>query len=154
MVTKIYGGTVITDRKSEKKDIYIEDGKIIAVTKELMPYDNLIDAREKYVSAGFIDIHTHGAAGFDFLDNDEEGYIKIAIAHAQHGAGTIIPTITSAEKKSTLEKCINVRRLQTENHRDILYKNILIDLNSFISPHKYYIDKNYICQYPKQKSLE
>lgn len=105
MITKIHGGTVITDRKSEKKDVYIEDGKIIAVTSEELPYDYETDATGKYISAGFIDIHTHGAAGFDFLDNDENAYIQIAKAHAMHGAGTIIPTITSAGKESTLE-CI------------------------------------------------
>ncbi|MBE7028239.1 MAG: N-acetylglucosamine-6-phosphate deacetylase [Ruminococcaceae bacterium] len=107
MITKISGGKVITDRKIEKKDVYIEDGKIIAVTSESMAFDNEIDTKGNYVSAGFIDIHTHGAIDYDFLDNDEESYIKIARAHAEHGAGTILPTITSAGKEETLN-CLRV----------------------------------------------
>ena len=45
MITKISGGKVITDRKIESKDVYIEDGKIIAVTSESMAFDNEIDAK-------------------------------------------------------------------------------------------------------------
>ncbi|MBE7040123.1 MAG: N-acetylglucosamine-6-phosphate deacetylase [Ruminococcaceae bacterium] len=107
MITKISGGKVITDRKIESKDVYIEDGKIIAVTSENMAFDNEINAKGNYVSAGFIDIHTHGAIDCDFLDNDEESYIKIAKAHAEHGAGTILPTITSAGKEETIN-CLKV----------------------------------------------
>ena len=105
MITKIFGGKIVTDRKIERKDVYIEDGKIIAVTLDEMPFDKEIDATGKYVSPGFIEIHTHGAADWDFLDNDVEGYIAIAKAHAEHGAGTILPTITSAGRESTLD-CI------------------------------------------------
>jgi len=105
MITKIQGGKIITDRTVTQKDVYIKDDRIIAVTSEELPFDNLIEANGNYVSAGFIDIHTHGAAGYDFLDNEENGYIEIAKAHAEHGAGTIIPTITSAGVENTL-KCI------------------------------------------------
>ncbi len=103
MITKIAGGKVITDRKIENADVYFEDGKIIAVTNERLKYDAQIDAKGKYVSPGFIEIHTHGAADFDFLDNDPDGFIRIAEAHAAHGTGSLLPTITSADKDSTIE---------------------------------------------------
>ena len=105
MVTKISGGTVVSQRKKEISDVYIKDGKIIAVTQEKLPFDKEIDASGKFVSPAFIDIHTHGAADYDFLDNTEEAYVKIAYAHAMHGAGTIIPTITSADRQNTID-CI------------------------------------------------
>lgn len=116
MITKIYGGRVISDRKIERKDVYIKDDRIIAVTLEELPYDNIIDARGKYVSAAFIDIHTHGAAGFDFLDNEEDAYIEIAKAHAQHGAGTIIPTITSAKHENTLNCIKTFEAVKSRNY--------------------------------------
>ena len=103
MITKIKNGKVITDRKIQSADVYFEDGKIIAVTNDNLEFDTEIDAKGKYVAPGFIEIHTHGAADFDFLDNDIEGFIKIAEAHAEHGAGSILPTITSADKESTIE---------------------------------------------------
>lgn len=103
MVTKIFGGKVITDRKIEEKNVYFENGKIIAVTDAELPCDEMIDAKGMYVSPAFVEIHTHGADGHDFLDNTEEAYLAIAKAHAEHGAGTILPTITSAGKEQTLE---------------------------------------------------
>lgn len=117
MITKISGGTVLCDRKAEKKDVYFEDGKIIAVTNEALPFDNEIDARGKYVTGGFVDIHTHGAADCDFLDNSEEAYITIAEAHAKHGAGTIIPTITSAGLDSILASIAVYEAVKNKPHK-------------------------------------
>ena len=105
MITKIFGGKVVTDRKIEEKNVYFEDDKILAVTDAELPYDKGIDAKGMYVAPAFVDIHTHGAAGHDFLDKTEEAYFAIAKAHAQHGAGTILPTITSAGRQRTLD-CI------------------------------------------------
>ena len=102
MITKIFGGKVVNNRKIEEKNVYIEDSKIIAVTCDDLPFDESIDAKGNYISAGFVEIHAHGAADWDFLDNSVEGYLAIARAHAEHGAGTILPTITSAGRESTL----------------------------------------------------
>ncbi len=116
MITKISGGTVICDRKAEKKDVYFENGKIIAVTNDKLAFDKEIDATDKYVSGGFVEIHTHGAADCDFLDNTEEAYITIAEAHAKHGAGTIIPTITSAGLDSILESIAVYETVKDKEH--------------------------------------
>ncbi len=102
MITKIQNGTVVSDGKSIKAHVYIEDDKIKAVTTENLPYDEKIDASGLYVSAGFVDIHTHGAAGYDFLDNTKEAFVQIAKEQAKHGATTIIPTVTSSTKEGTL----------------------------------------------------
>ena len=103
MITKISGGKVISDRKIFDADVYIKDGRILDVTKEALPFDEEIDAKGNFVAPSFVEIHCHGGADCDFLDNDEESFIKIAKAHAQHGVGTIIPTITSSDIKDTLK---------------------------------------------------
>lgn len=102
MITKIFGGTVVTDGKEFASDVYFEDGKIIAVTNDNLRFDEEIDARGKYVCPAFVDIHIHGAADSDFLDNTEQAFLTVSRATAEHGAGTIIPTITSAKTDSTL----------------------------------------------------
>ncbi len=116
MMTKIYGGKVITDRKIEEKNVYFENGKIIAVTDADLPCDEMIDAKGMYVSPAFVEIHTHGADGHDFLDNTEEAYLAIAKAHAEHGAGTILPTITSASEEHTLESVKVFERIRDKVH--------------------------------------
>ncbi|MDF2686859.1 MAG: N-acetylglucosamine-6-phosphate deacetylase [Clostridia bacterium] len=52
----------------------------------------VFDAENKYVSPGFIDIHTHGSYGNDFMDGDVDGFLSIAKNALLHGATTIIPT--------------------------------------------------------------
>lgn len=119
MITKITGGIIIAETQEIKADLYIEDGKITDITTKELYFDEEISAEGKYVAPAFVDIHTHGADGYDFLDNTEEAYLKIAKAHAKHGAGTIIPTITSAGKESILS-CINAfKEAQKHNQNGV-----------------------------------
>ena len=80
------------------KNLYTEDGVIAAVTEENLPADRVIDCGGNYLSAGWIDIHTHGAGGADFLDGTAEAYHTAARMHGIHGATTILPTTTSVDR--------------------------------------------------------
>ena len=51
MITKIKNGKVIADGKLLDCNVYFEDGKITAVTKDELAFDSEIDAKGKYVSA-------------------------------------------------------------------------------------------------------
>lgn len=103
MITKISGGTVVTHGKKFLADVYYEGGKITYVGTDAKPYDKEINAKGAYVCPGFIDIHTHGGAGYDFLDNTVEAYHAIAKAHAEHGTTTLLPTVTSSTTESMLK---------------------------------------------------
>ncbi|MBO5198431.1 MAG: N-acetylglucosamine-6-phosphate deacetylase [Lachnospiraceae bacterium] len=116
MITKISRGTVISNGKRCKANVYYENGTITAITNEALPYDEEIDAAGNYVSPGFIDIHTHGAGGHDFLDNTEEAFVESARMHAKHGATVIVPTITSSTKESMQEAIETFRRVQKRKH--------------------------------------
>ena len=74
MIRCIENGVVLTPwGKEYEKCVFIRDGVIDAVcTKEEYgaKADETIDAKGEYVSAGFIDIHTHGGGGYDFMDGD------------------------------------------------------------------------------------
>lgn len=101
MKTVIYGGKIVTDGKiAEHCNLYYENGKITDITPEKLPYDRAIDAQGAYVAPGFIDIHTHGAGGCDFLDQSVDAYITAARVHARHGATAIVPTLTSVDAES------------------------------------------------------
>lgn len=116
MTTKIANGKVIADGKLLVCNVYFENGKITAVTKEDLPCDTVIDASGKYVSAGFIDMHTHGAGGCDFLDNTEEAFFTAARVHAEHGATTIVPTITSGSNESMTNAIKTFDSLKNKPH--------------------------------------
>ena len=88
--------------------VYFENGIITAVTNEELSFDEQIDAGYNYVSAGFIDTHTHGAVGGDFTFSDEEDIIKACDYHFSHGTTTILPTTLASDLENTLKalKCL------------------------------------------------
>ena len=100
MITKISNGIVLADGREQKTNLYIKDDRILALTDESLPFDKEIDAKGLYVSAGFVDMHLHGAAGHEFLDGTVEAYQGISAAVAQHGTTAIAPTITSSSLES------------------------------------------------------
>lgn len=64
--------------------------------------DTIIDAKKNYVSPGFIDMHTHGAGGHDFMDNTIEAYLGAASTHAKYGTTSLVPTTLT----STIEELL------------------------------------------------
>ena len=106
MRLKIINGQVITpNRVIGSGCILVENGKILAIAEgETETSDaRVIDARGKYVSPGFIDIHVHGGGGHDFMDNSVDGFLEIAKMHAQHGTTAMFPTTLTCEKPDLLE---------------------------------------------------
>ncbi len=69
-------------------------GKIISVGEGDYTGDaaETIDSCGKYISPGFIDLHTHGAGGDDFMDCTVEAWLNIARVHAAHGTTSMTPT--------------------------------------------------------------
>jgi len=65
--------------------------------------DTIIDGTGLYASAGFIDIHTHGAGGADYMDATTSAYQTAGIMSAWHGATTVIPTTLSATVEELFE---------------------------------------------------
>ena len=56
MITRIENGRIIADGKIRDAFVYMENGTILAVTEENLPFDRALDAKGMYVSPGFVDI--------------------------------------------------------------------------------------------------
>jgi N-acetylglucosamine-6-phosphate deacetylase len=92
---KIFNGRIITPcRMLERGTIVIENGCISCVSAEDVTAGDAfeINANGNYVAPGFIDIHTHGGGGYDFMDATVEAYLGAAEVHAQYGTTSIVPT--------------------------------------------------------------
>lgn len=61
--------------------------------------DTAIDAKNNWVSPGFIDIHIHGAGGYDFMDNTVEAYLGIAETVVKYGTTAMLPTTLASSNE-------------------------------------------------------
>ena len=65
----------------------------------LHPSDEVINCEGKYLSPGFVELHTHGAGGADFMDGTSEAFEKACLTHLEHGTTFLLPTALSATKE-------------------------------------------------------
>lgn len=75
--------------------VYFESGVITEISNAQHPVTREYDYTDKYVSAGFIDIHTHGGAGNAFEGNEDE-IVAGCNFHLSHGVTSIYPTVSAA----------------------------------------------------------
>lgn len=102
---KIHKGKIITPfRIIPDGTMIIEDGIISEVSETDIQIDDAIEinANGRYIAPGFIDIHVHGGGGHDFMDGDENAFLKIAETHAKYGTTSLMPTTLSCEPNELL----------------------------------------------------
>lgn len=115
MVTKIYNAVFVTNELLKDKNLYIKDDKFLSLTEEELDFDISIDAQGLYVAPGFIDIHTHGAGGYDFADGSVDDILNAAYVHATHGTTTVYPTSASMSFDCTIQFAKNVKKAMESN---------------------------------------
>ena len=62
--------------------------------------ETVVDVRGKYVVPGFIDVHLHGASGYDVCDATPEAITAIAEAKLAEGCTTFLPTTLTVDNKT------------------------------------------------------
>ena len=103
---KIYNGQVLTPYRIIKNGAVIVRNGIIEEVAEGNPETTgatEIDAKGKYISPGFIDIHLHGGGGHDFMDANETAFLKVAEKHAQFGTTSMTPTTLAGDMEELLQ---------------------------------------------------
>ncbi|WP_238884429.1 N-acetylglucosamine-6-phosphate deacetylase [Clostridium sp. YIM B02551] len=78
--------------KIEKGSVLIEDGKIKSLNPSSYDTNEIIDGEGLYLSAGFIDVHIHGAGGYDTMNGTFEAINEIAKNIVKHGTTSFTPT--------------------------------------------------------------
>ncbi len=79
------------DKAFVKKDIVIRDGFFADEGSLRLPDEEVIDAKGCYAIPGLLDIHFHGALGFDVGDATKEAFEKISEYEASVGVTAICP---------------------------------------------------------------
>ena len=111
MVTNIINGRIIAgDTVIEGGFLVLKDGIIQGINRRKSPGATVIDAEGRYVSPGFIDIHTHGAGGADFMDGTVEAYQTATRMHASHGTTLLYPTTLTSSNELLFESFETYRK--------------------------------------------
>lgn len=118
----IINGKVIFPDGIQENTAIVCEGKTI---KEIKPMsglliheaDQLIDAKGNYVSPGFIDIHTHGGGGHDFMDGTVEAFLGAAETHAKFGTTALLPTTLASTIDELLKIFLVYKEAAAQNKR-------------------------------------
>ena len=100
MASIVFRGNVILPTKTvPRAAVLVEGERIVAVGHQRdlqLPIGAaIVDSGDGYISPGFVDIHEHGGAGFDYMDGTSEAVRNSNRAHARHGTTTVFPTTTT-----------------------------------------------------------
>ena len=108
----IKGGTVISRGERFKADVLVADGKIVGVGQNLTPSSDVkvLSAEGRLLSSGFIDLHTHGCGGADFMVGRVSDYATALATHANHGTTLLYPTTLSSTTESIAEALSNYQK--------------------------------------------
>ncbi|MDR0840657.1 MAG: allantoinase AllB [Christensenellaceae bacterium] len=109
----IKNGTIVTAADTFVADIYVQNGKIAAITKEALPgvAREVTDAAGKYVLPGFIDTHVHSRDGYKGAHHKED-FFHSSMAGACGGVTTIYempncnPAVYDVRRMKELIECI------------------------------------------------
>lgn len=117
MKTMISNGKVITPfRMIEKGTVVVENGVIVDIAEGDPPrYDSevrVIDAAHKFISPGFIDMHTHGAGNAEVMDGTVEAIRIMCRTHAEYGTTSIVPTTPAARWEDIYRAVDAIREAQ------------------------------------------
>lgn len=121
---------VLPDEIVENASLIIENQRIERIADEhstaTLPFDTdphakIIDLRGAALLPGFIDLHIHGAVGFDVLGAGVDGLSKMAKYLASQGTTTWLPTFVPArdeEYESAIRAIDEVMTGQAEDAND------------------------------------
>ncbi|MDY3783923.1 MAG: N-acetylglucosamine-6-phosphate deacetylase [Candidatus Cryptobacteroides sp.] len=115
MTTLIKNGKVVFPSGVKTASILIKDGKIAQIGDISAAADEVIDAEGSFVCPGFIDMHTHGAGGSDFMDGTVEAYLIASKMQARHGATLVYPTTLTSSNEELFDSFETYRKAVEAN---------------------------------------
>lgn len=128
----------------ESPVVLIDDGAIHSLgpqsSLEVPAAVQHLDFPNLVIAPGFIDIHIHGGAGHDVMQDDPSGRIAFEKALAKHGVTSYLPTTVTAPMERILgavDRLGNIISAEDVEHAHVGARPLGIHLEGpFISPEK------------------
>lgn len=109
----------------------VEQGRVLEISsrsnRQAPPEVSVTDLGDGVMAPGYIDLHLHGSAGYDVMDDTAEALPAIEQLLARHGVTSYFPTTVTAPMDATLRalervaKAIEIRERRPE--RDLKQTN-------------------------------
>jgi N-acetylglucosamine-6-phosphate deacetylase len=141
MRTVMIHGTIITPFQSfEDGIVMIEKGKIVTVTDinknlSMLKNEEVIDAQDKFVVPGFIDIHVHGGGGADVMDGEVEAIQQVAVTHSCFGTTAFLPTTMTMSKDKIIKSLKSIQEAKSRGTGAAIILGIHLE-GPYINPEK------------------
>ncbi|SFP68491.1 N-acetylglucosamine-6-phosphate deacetylase [Caldicoprobacter faecalis] len=152
----IFNAKILTPyRLIDNGSILVENGKIVEVSRGRLPVSECIaiDAKGYYVSPGFIDIHTHGGGGYDFMDGTVEAYLGAARKHACYGTTAMVPTTLTSSLENLRETFEVYKQAKAANKMGAVFLGLHLEGPYFSMEQRGAQDPKYI-RNPKREEYE
>lgn len=88
--------------------VYVDGKKISEVSAHDYAADESYDFTGKYLSPGFIDMHTHGAGGYAFINSSAKDVADGCNFHLRYGTTSILPTVTAGAFPTMKNAVVNI----------------------------------------------
>ncbi len=126
---KVFGA----DHHFHMQDIRIEDGRIAGTSESIAAGggEEVIPANGMYALPALVDIHQHGAVGYDYCDASEEALSVIAEYEAQNGVLAVCATTMTISENDLLSVAKVVSNHKNSAGADIVGINLE---GPFVSP--------------------
>lgn len=105
---------IIYQDRIENGCLKIEDGKIKEINPDIYDDNIILDAKGLYLSPGFIDVHIHGAGGYDTMDGTEHAINVISKVIAEHGTTSFLPTTMTVSIDEINKSLKTIKKLKDE----------------------------------------
>ena len=100
--------------KIEKGSILIENDVIKEINPKIINTNEEIDCKGLYVAPGFIDVHIHGASGYDTMDGTFEAINEISKTICKFGTTSFTPTTMTMSASDILKSMLAIKKAKIE----------------------------------------
>ncbi|MGN1059886.1 MAG: N-acetylglucosamine-6-phosphate deacetylase, partial [Clostridia bacterium] len=96
-------------------DLKISGSRIGKIAKNIDADSDVFDASGLFVCPGFVDIHTHGGYGCDFMDEEDSSFEKVLKFHAMNGTTALLASSVTAPVDSILSMIKRTERFMKKD---------------------------------------
>ena len=104
----IINGKVILKDRVINANVYVEDSRICEISQRIPDSEKIIDAKGRYISPGFIESHSHGRNGSDFMYPSFKDLNTITSNFLKSGVTGILATTMTMSKEDTYTAIKNI----------------------------------------------